>query len=397
MISVETAFNLILDNVYSTQYQSIRVEKSVGHILQEDLVADRDFPPFDRVTMDGIAILYQKFADGQRHFSIENIQPAGKPQLTLLNGAACIEVMTGAMLPKNTDTVVRYEDVKIENGIATITIETITRAQNVHPKGENRKQGELLVRKNTIISPAEVATAATIGKTTLKTAKPPRAAIISTGDELVSIQKIPLPYKIRRSNVYALSALLAAKKVENRIFHVNDTPEKIKQLLEKCLSEYDFLILSGGVSMGKFDFLPSILQELGVKQIFHKIAQKPGKPFWYGVSQQGKSVFALPGNPVSTFMCATRYVLPWLEACLGVEIQAKYAILQANVVFKPSLTQFLQVKLHAQTDGTLHALPFEGGGSGDLANLNDADAFMELPAAQTVFEKGQAFRVWRYR
>jgi molybdopterin molybdotransferase len=397
MITVEIATNLILKNIYPINNQLINIEKSIGCILKEDLVADRDFPPFDRVTMDGIAILHHAFANGQRAFPVENIQAAGAPQLALRNPAACIEVMTGAVLPKNTDTIIRYEDVTIENGVATIVIEGINFAQNVHFKGKNRLLGDVLVKKETIISPAEVATAATIGKHKLLVAKPLRAAIISTGDELVSIQKTPLSHQIRRSNVYALAALLGQKQVQCRILHVSDTPEKIKKLVEKCLLDNDFLILSGGVSMGKFDFIPSVFKELGVKEEFHKIAQKPGKPFWYGVSPEGKSVFALPGNPVSTFMCATRYVLPWVDACLGIKTEAIYAILQERMMFKPSLTQFLQIKLQYSTDGSLLATPVEGGGSGDLANLNDADGFIELPSDQTIFEKGQVFRVWKYR
>jgi molybdopterin molybdotransferase len=397
MITVETATHLILNHVYPIQHQLIDIQKSVGGILKEDLVADRDFPPFDRVTMDGIAILYHTFSTGQRAFPIENVQAAGAPQLALRQPTACIEVMTGAVLPKNTDTIIRYEDVTIENGVATIAIAAVNAAQNVHFKGQNRVKGDILVKKDTIISPAEVATAATIGKNKVTVAKPLRAAIISTGDELVSIQKIPLSHQIRRSNVYALAALLGQHQVQHRIFHVSDSPQKIKKLVEKCLSNYDFLILSGGVSMGKFDFIPSVFKELGVEEVFHKIAQKPGKPFWYGVSPEGKSVFALPGNPVSTFMCATRYVLPWVEACLGTKTEAIYAILQQKMTFKPSLTQFLQVKLQHSIDGSLLATPVEGGGSGDLANLNEADGFMELPSEPTIFEKGQVFRVWRYR
>jgi molybdopterin molybdotransferase len=397
MITTATATHLIMANTYPIVNQLIALEKSVGCILKEDLVADRDFPPFDRVTMDGIAILYAAFATGQRAFPIENIQAAGAPPHTLHQPTACIEVMTGATLPQNTDTIIRYEDVTIEQGRAHITVPTLVQGQNIHKKGQNRLINDVLVRKNTRISPAEVATAATIGKHQLLVAKPLRVAIISTGDELVGIQTTPLAHQIRRSNVYALAALIAQKQVQHRIFHVSDTPQKIKKLVEKCLSDYDFLILSGGVSMGKFDFIPAVFKDLGVKEVFHKIAQKPGKPFWYGVSAEGKSVFALPGNPVSTFMCATRYVLPWVDACLGVATKAEYGVLQQNLTFKANLTQFLQVQLHHSTDSSLHATPIEGGGSGDLANLNDADGFIELPAEQTFFEKGQVFRIWKYR
>ena len=439
MLTVQQAENIIFDHTIALNTEGVILEKSIGRILCEDLHADRDFPPFDRVTMDGIAIRFQDFQNGNRRFKIEGIQAAGSEQLTMDNlqrtmdnlqrtvdnGKSpithhpCFEVMTGAMLPLGCDTVIRYEDLKMADGYAEILLETIDFKQNLHFKGIDRKQKDTLILRGGKITPAEIATAATIGKTHLQVAKLPKIAIVSTGDELVDIDETPLPYQIRRSNVYAIKAMLeTAFKIEAKLFHFNDDKTVIFKGLKKILIAYDIVIVSGAVSEGKFDFVPMVLNDLGVEKLFHKVAQRPGKPFWFGVCsgdfsrwsfavQRLKSplqerlqtvVFALPGNPVSTFLCAYRYVVPFIEKSLGLKnSMKKYAVLSEKVVFKPDLTYFLPVKLQNTEGGILSAKPLAGHGSGDLANLNDADGFLELPQQRDVFEAGEAFPLLRYR
>ena len=168
MISAQEAKHIILQNRVDFGIEAIPFIQSVGRILKEDIVADRDFPPFNRVAMDGIAINYSYFNNGKRVFTIEGIQPAGSPQLSMQNSEHCIEVMTGAVLPQNCDTVIRYEDILIENGLATIIVDTINEGQNIHQKGKDRNQGEVLIPKNKKISPAEIGVIATVGKSTIK-------------------------------------------------------------------------------------------------------------------------------------------------------------------------------------------------------------------------------------
>ena len=415
MISVQQAQNIIFDHKIALNTEGVSLMQSNGRVLAEDLVADRDFPPFDRVTMDGIAIRFEDFKNGQTHFKIEGIQAAGMPRLTRRNHPSpithhplpithypCMEVMTGAMLPVGCDTVIRYEDLKIEDGIAEILIQSIDYQQNIHKKGIDRKAQDALVLRGSLITAAEIATAATVGKTQVQVVRLPKTAIISTGDELVDVFEKPLPYQIRRSNVFAIQAMLSELKIEPTLFHFNDDEAVITEGLNKILNEYELVILSGAVSEGKFDFVPKVLHNLGVEKLFHKVAQRPGKPFWFGVKQSNQShsqamVFALPGNPVSTFLCAYRYVLPYVKSCLGLNrIPQECAVLSENVVFKPDLTYFLQVKLQ-NTEGVLWAIAIAGGGSGDLANLNNADGFLELPRGRDLFEKGEAFPLIRYR
>jgi len=178
------------------------------------------------------------------------------------------------------------------------------------------------------------------------------------------------------------------------MLHLPDDPEIIRREVGRCLSEFDAILLSGGVSMGKFDYIPQVLEELGVQKHFHKVRQRPGKPFWFGTFGEKGVVFALPGNPVSAFMCLHRYFLPWLEASLGLPpAPPRFAVLEKNLRFEPQLTYFVQVKLKHGEDARLWAEPTEGHGSGDFSNLLDTDAFLELPLERSEFSAGEVFRV----
>ena len=181
------------------------------------------------------------------------------------------------------------------------------------------------------------------------------------------------------------------------MIHIPDDPEITRQKISECLQNYDVIILSGGISMGKFDYIPKALEELSVKKLFHKVQQRPGKPFWFGTNDNGVVVFALPGNPVSTFMCLYRYMMPWLKASMGLPFsENKHAILNTDFSFAPALQYFLQVKLNLDSEGHLLAEPVEGNGSGDFANLLDTDAFMELPLERNNFAKGEVHRIWPF-
>ena len=412
MISVEQAKHIILENTQDFGLEEISFIKSVGRILKEDILADRDFPPFNRVSMDGIAINYSYFKNGQRSFKIEGIQPAGSEQLSMQNSKNCIEVMTGAVLPDNCDTVIRYEDVTIEKGVATITVDTINDKQNIHTKGKDRKQNDVLIKKNTVISAAEIGVFATVGKSTVKVAKQPKVMIISTGDELVGVDENPEAHQIRRSNVFTLVSLLEKSNIPSETDHITDDKSVLKEKIKTYLEEYDVLLFSGAVSKGKFDYLPEVLDELSVEKLFHKVAQRPGKPFWFGVADtlgiieqnvyqnaenKNTIVFAFPGNPISTFVNCLAYFYPWYYKSVGLETTKETAILNADVSFKPNLTYFLQVKLSYRL-GYLIATPITGNGSGDLASLVEADGFIQLPKTEeTTFKKGEVFPIIRYR
>jgi molybdopterin molybdotransferase len=431
LISVFEATQILSQHLLSLEPESVPLMQSNGRILAEDIVADRPFPPFDRVTMDGIGIVFAEFEAGRRRFEIAGIQAAGQEPLISESQQQCVEVMTGAVVPMGVDVIVRYEDVKIEKGVAKILIEKIDFQQNIHQKGSNRAENDVLVLRGGKISPAEIATAATVGKAFLEVIELPRVAVVSTGDELVGIAQSPLPHQIRRSNAYAIAALLKENiGIDADLFHYNDDATVITEGVQKLLRQYDVIILSGGISEGKYDFVPKALTDNGVESLFHGVSQRPGKPFWLGVLSPQKRltratqvVFALPGNPVSTFMCAVRYVLPYLKASLIKNASGEnapiapteFARLATDFDFKPQLTHFLQVKSHISPTETLTthnsqlitqkntegcetwATPLAGGGSGDLANLNTADGFLELPSERTHFKQGEVFPFWRFR
>ncbi len=210
MLSVVQAEKIIFENTLQLPVETVGLESALGRILRENITADRDFPPFDRVTMDGVAICHAAFAAGRRQFAVQGIQAAGQAQQALSDPEACLEVMTGAMLPEDADAVIRYEDLEITDGLATVCCEKVESGQNIHVCGSDRRAGELLTPAGRKIGPAEIATAATVGKTRLQLSARPKTAIVSTGDELEDIAAAPLPHQIRRSNVYAVQALLAA-------------------------------------------------------------------------------------------------------------------------------------------------------------------------------------------
>lgn len=395
MISVEEAKNIILNSTQDFGVEKIPFLKSVGRILKEEIVADRDFPPFNRVSMDGIAIDYTSFKNGQRNFKIEDIQAAGSKQISLVNPENCIEVMTGAVLPNNTSAVIRYEDLKVENGFANIIAKDICDAQNIHQKGKDKSEGEILIFKNTVISSAEIGVLATVGKEFVKVAKLPKVMIISTGDELVGVDKTPLAHQIRRSNVFTLVSLLERLEIPSKTVHISDDKSILKSKIERYLQEFDVLLFSGAVSKGKFDFLPEVFEKLGVEKLFHQVTQRPGKPFFYGKTNSC-NIFGFPGNPISTFVNCLVYFYSWYYKSVGIKTEEETAILLENIDFKPNLTYFLQVKLSYKF-GHLIATPISGNGSGDLASLVHADAFIQLPKEQTEFKSGDNFKVIRYR
>ncbi len=389
MITVKEARQLISTTTRDFGIESIDLMDAVGRVLRESLVADRDFPPYDRVTMDGIAIRFEDFEKGNRRFKIAGVGAAGQPQVSLTDSDTCFEIMTGAILPSGSDTIIRYEDVAVENGFATILVDKIRAGQNVHQQGSDRPQGSELLQPGYRLNAAAIGIATTIGKTKIKVSKLPKAIIISTGDELVEIDSQPLPHQIRKSNVFQLSTGLKHFGIEAELRHLNDNLEEITNILKTILIEYDLVFLSGGVSKGKFDFLPKAMDQLGVERLFHKIKQRPGKPFWFGQYKDGATVFAFPGNPVSSFMCSQIYGMTWVQKCMGLALPLqKYAALTAPIYFKPDLTYFAQVYISTDHSGQLLATPIEGNGSGDLANLVSANAFLEVPRGRDIFEAG---------
>lgn len=394
-ISVEEADRLITTALYSPVSEACDLSEATNRVLVEDITADRDFPPFHRVAMDGIAIRYDDFHNGCRTFTIQGVQPAGNPPQILEEGYTCVEVMTGAVLPIGADTVIRYEDLNHADDQFDIVVEDIRPKQNVHHQGTDQKIGDILIPSGKYISPADVGILATVGKHQVQVHSLPKIAIISTGDELVDVSETPLPHQIRKSNVHVLSSFLLQLGMTADSFHLNDELHSIRNQLPGLIADYDVLLLSGAVSKGKFDHLPDVLLENGIRPEFHGVQQRPGKPFWFGRNDH-TTVFAFPGNPVSTTLCAVRYFIPWFKQSMGIPSQPVQIELGSDVYFKPALTYFVPIELRMEHH-KLIGIPHPGHGSGDLANLTRADGFMELPAGEEHHHAGNLypFHGWR--
>ena len=401
MLSVDDATRQILATAHPLPAETVPLAAAVGRVLRQQVRADRDFPPYNRVTMDGLAVSYAAVQAGQTSFIIERTQLAGDQPQPLLDPLAAIEIMTGAVLPPGTDTVVRYEDLSFSDGPprrATLREQVPYAGLNVHAQGSDQAAATCLLTPGRCLGPADLAVAATVGETALAVSRRPRLAVVSTGNELVPVEAMPLPHQIRRSNATMLQAALLNDEAECELFHFDDDLDALKAGLPPLLAGFDAVLLSGGVSRGKADFLPQALRESGVTELFHRVAQRPGQPLWFGQVPGGAVVFALPGNPVATFAAYYRYVRGWLLQAQGAApAPLVYATLSEAVEFKPALTYFLTVRLTYAPDGRLLAHPAATSGSGDLAGLLSANALLELPADRSTFEAGSVWPVWWYR
>jgi molybdopterin molybdotransferase len=390
MISVEDAERLIAENLFTVDTEMLSIYDARGRVLREDVRADRPHPPFHRVSMDGIAICYSEWEAGRRDFPVAATQGAGQPAVTLDDISNCVEIMTGAVLPVGTDCVIRVEDIIVNDGVATIDDAiTLKFMQNVHQLGSDQKKGDVLLEAGCTVLAPQIAVLASVGKINICVGRQLKAAVVSTGDELVDIDQTPAEYQIRKSNVHAVSAALEQHHVSVERFHFNDDREVLTERLRELVDTFDLLVLSGGVSMGKFDYVPAALSDCGVTAVFHKVKQRPGKPFWFGCISGKTLVFALPGNPVSALTCCYRYVIPPLKTIQGGEsAPVQFARLSQPYQFSKELTYFLPVVLRPGDDGVMNAEPVTVNGSGDWASLAKSDAVLQLRSDMSIFPEG---------
>lgn len=377
--------------------ESVTLAEAAGRTLRQRVVAERDQPPYDRVTMDGIAFRHEA---GARRWRIAAAAYAGAPRITLEADDACVEIMTGAVLPGGADTVVPVERVRVNEGFAELEPGYEPEpGQFVHARASDHPRGETLLEPGVSIGAAELAVIASAGLAAVTVGRLPRIAVISTGDELVAPGEPIAAHQIRMSNGPAMVAALALNGLTQATHHhLDDEPGRMRPALERLLAGNDALILSGGVSMGKADHVPAVLAALGVETVFHKVSQRPGKPMWFGAGPRGEPVFALPGNPVSALVCLRRYALPALLAATGAKLPApQRAALDAPVEFRPRLTWFLPVRLHRDEDGRSLATPSPPNTSGDFTALAGTDGFVELAKETERFPAGSRVPLHRWR
>lgn len=399
MISPAQAEQLVAEHLTCLPIESLPLVQCYGAILRENVYAERDQPPFDRVAMDGVALASQAVEAGRRQFRLQAMQAAGDPPLTLRDTAHAIEIMTGAVLPRDADAVVPVEQLTVTDGKVTLAPDCVVRRrQNVHARGSDGLQGAQLLGVGLRLGGPEIAIAASAGMARIRVSAQPRMLVISTGNELIEPGEPIESHQVRRSNAYGLVTCLRQNGFQ-RIAddHLPDDPAILHARLRIHLDTHDVLVLSGGVSMGKLDLVPQVLAELGVREVFHKIAQRPGKPLWFGIGPAGTAVFALPGNPVSSLVCLTRYVIPGLYRAMGESLPTGERIaLATEVEVKPSLSFFLPVRITQDDWGRSWAEPRPTNGSGDFTSLRGTDGFLELPPGPNVYPKGFVTRLHRW-
>ena len=349
--------------------------------------------------MDGIAIDYGSFVSGRRDFAIAGTQAAGQPPLTLENADTCIEVMTGAVLPRGTACVVKIEDIRLENCVAHLSPTcSAQQGQHIHPLASDREKGAVLVSAGSIVTPPVAAIAASVGMTRLSVSRIPSILLITTGDEVIPAGEAPLPHQIRRSHCPAIRASIEPKQlglIEN--MHVPDTREALERAVAKGLENADLILLTGGISMGKYDYVAPVMESLAGEPVFHGVAQRPGKPFAFwswrrppvaspsSVSDAShkdggvyKPVFALPGNPVSVMACLARYVIPALRAMRGEDWTPELLPLAHDTPWNAPFPGLVASHI---SKSQLHPAPPRN--SGDYTALASAAGICELATTST--------------
>ncbi|MCS6947665.1 MAG: molybdopterin molybdotransferase MoeA, partial [Steroidobacteraceae bacterium] len=347
----------------------------------------------------GIALRAAAVTALRREFIVQGRQAAGDPPMALASDDHCIETMTGAMLPTGCDAVVPVERIERRADRARVADGLVVASgMNVHRRGTDARQGALLLAAGTRLDSPAIAVAASAGMARVRVSAQPAIAVISTGNELVDPGEPIAPHQVRRSNVYAVCTALRehgwTRVVDD---HVRDDLEQLRLRLRFHLETRDVLILSGGVSVGAYDLVPQALRDLGVREVFHSIEQRPGRPMWFGVGPGGQAVFGLPGNPVSTLVCLVRYVVPALDAAMGLAPREPPRLaLGADIEIRHGLTSFVPVRLRRDEWAREWADPRPPNGSGDFTSLTATDGFVELPPGPNRYAKGFVANYWHW-
>jgi molybdopterin molybdotransferase len=389
LISPEEAFRIIKNQFPILQQESVSLASSSGRELGENIYSDRDQPPFHRAMMDGYAFNLSAWEKGIREFCVEGIQAAGQAPSTLKNENGCIEIMTGAVLPNDCSVVIQYEKSLRNENVVQFQIEELKYFQNVHAKGFDKKEGEVVLKEGTVVGPLEMACLASVGKTKVKVKKRLNVAVVSTGNELVEVHETPSDFEIRSSNLEMLQTLLKPYCEHVSVFRLSDDEQETAHFIQNELENFDIVCFSGGVSKGKYDFVANALEENGIQKHFHGVKQKPGKPFFFG-SKNETVVFAFPGNPISVLHCATRYLLPHLR-------NQSVENVRCTSTYKNSsdLTVYVPAFISTNKEGNRIASIVRQNGSGDYMGALGANGFIEV-LSNTEVKENDVFSFYKF-
>ena len=390
MISVSEAKRIISENVSSLKPVNLPLQQATGLILAEDVYATMDIPAFPQSSMDGYAF---SFAGWKQHkkLQIAGEVAAGSSEAFQLDPTDAVRIFTGAAVPAGADTVIMQERVKTQNGELIIEDETLQPGNSIRSKGSEIKAGALALERANVLSPAAIGFLAGVGITEVKVFPNPSVSIIITGNELQQPGK-PLGHgQVYESNSFALKAILQQLQIDNiQILYATDHPEIVITTLKKALAESDIVLLTGGVSVGDYDFVVQAASACGVEKLFHKIKQRPGKPLYFG-KKENTLVFGLPGNPSSVLTCFYQYVIPALEKLSKRKIGLQVVKVPLAKAFQKNtgLTHFLKGFYDGKTAMTLDAQE-----SYRLSSFAKANCLIQIDEEITSLKEGEPVAVY---
>ena len=392
MIPIDVALALIKARARLLPPRELPLAEAAGCVLAEDIAADRDSPPYPKALMDGYAVAAADMASGEAELAVLEEVTAGAVPTHEVTAGNCTRIMTGAPLPRGAEAVVQVEHTELSSDGARVRLNSpgIAPGVNVMAQGESFRQGEVLLPKGGVISPAQVGLMAEVGRAAVLAVPRPRVAVLATGNELVPPGDVPGPGQIRNSNGPLTAALVRRAGGEPVDLGIaRDEPEDLAAKIAEGLS-CDLLILSGGVSAGVLDLVPAALAAAGVSEVFHKVDLKPGKPLWFG-EREPKLIFGLPGNPVSTLVCFELFARPAIAALAGRNEwnRTQPATLAAPHKLKGNRPTFWPGKLVGPE--RVEALPWRG--SADLATLARADCLIAFPTGESEYAAGDPIAI----
>ncbi len=381
-MTVATAQGCIVDAVRQLGSESVALQRALGRVLAEEVLANRDQPPYDVSAMDGFALRSTDVANVPAKLEvIEDIKAGDMPSKTVQAGQ-CARIMTGAPVPLGADTVIRVEDTRMISGTQVQINVSVQSRNDIRDRGESMRNGEVVLAHGSEITPGVAGLLAMVKRATVQVYRQPRVAILSTGDELEGLDEPFDANKIPDANSYALMAQVQALGIEPVLLGIaRDRPEALRAALQQGL-QHDVLLVSGGTSVGVHDYVRPTLEALGVQMKFWGVAMKPGHPMTFGVAPL-TWVFGLPGNPVSSMVCFEQFVLPALRRMMGHQRLYRRTVtarLTHQIKHRPGRSEFIRVTLGRDADGYV-ATSTGAQGSGMLSSMAQADGLLVVEAA----------------
>lgn len=398
MLQFKEALEIVLNNIKELGYERVDIISAIGRVLFEDVYAKYNHPPSDNSAMDGFAVKYDDIKGASKENPVKLLVvaelPAGNIFERPFSSGEAVRIMTGSPIPYGADTVVMQEDTLFEKGEVLI-YKKVDKGANIRKIGEDIKKGDKILNKGSILKPADIGIIATTGRSFVTVYQKPKVAIISTGDELCSIDEVPENFsKIIDSNSYAILAQVKETGANPLIIGIaKDNKEDLEEKF-KLATKADVIISSGGISVGAYDYVKEVFENIGCKILFWKVAIKPGKPFAFGLIGD-KPVFILPGNPVSSMLTFELFVRPSLLKIMGhknIFRPVVEAISDSCAINKDGRMTFFRVVLHKSKEGYIASLTGEQG-SGILKSMVDCHGLMILPSGKEEIKKGDKVKV----